>query len=77
MGLLLDNKNVFHKPEPVPGGGGRVETFPLKILHVQIYHYRAYWRPHSCTFNLFIEFILKGEVCIVQTEPEKFNDALY
>ena len=50
------------------GGGGRVKAFPLKILHVQVSHYRAYWRPHSCVFHLLIEFILKREVCIVQTE---------
>ena len=69
MGLMLDDKSVVHKPKPVPWGGDRAESFPLKTLHVQVCHYRAYWRPHSCTFTLFIEFILKQEVCIVQTEP--------
>ena len=33
--------------------------------------------PHSHTFNLFIELILKREVGIMQTEPQEFNNILY
>ena len=70
MGLLLNDKGVIHKPEPMPKwGGGSVEGFPFKILHVEVCYYGAYLGPHSCSFNLFIEFILKKEVCIMQTEP--------
>ena len=59
------------------GGGGRLESFSLKMFQVQVCHFRAYWRPHSCAFNLFIKLVLKREVSIVQTEPQKFNDVLY
>ena len=47
------------------------------MFHIQIGNYGAYWRPHSYSFNLLIEFILKEEVSIMQTEPQMFNDALY
>ena len=40
-------------------------------------NYGAYCRSHSQSFNLLIEFILKGEVSIMQTDPQKFNDVLY
>ena len=59
------------------GVGGRLESFSLKILYVQIGNYGAYWRAHSHSFNLFIEFILKRKVSIMQKEPQKFNDVLY
>ena len=51
------------------GGGDRPESFSLKMLHVQVCHYRAYKGPHSCTFTLFIKLVMKREVSIVQTEP--------
>ena len=68
MGLLLDDESVIHKPKPVPGGGGSVEGFLFRIFNIQVSHYGADWGPHSCTLNLFIEFILKRKVCIMQTE---------
>ena len=45
--------------------GGRPKGFPLKMLHVQVGNYRADQLPHGQSFNLFIEFILEREVCIV------------
>ena len=47
------------------------------MFHIWIGSYGAYWGPHSHSFNLLIEFILKEEVGIMQTEPQMFNDALY
>ena len=41
------------------------------MFHVQIYNYGNNWRPHNHSFNLLIEFILKGEESIMQTEPQK------
>ena len=57
--------------------GGRLESFSVKMFHIQIGNYGAYWRCHSCSLNLLIEFILKGEVSITQTEPQKFSGVLY
>ena len=48
-----------------------------KLFHIQIGNYGAYQRTHSHSFHLLIEFILKGELSIMQTEPHKFNDVLY
>ena len=32
----------------IPGRvGGRLESFSLKMFHIQIGNYEAYWRPHS------------------------------
>ena len=58
-------------------GGGRPESFSLRMLHVQVCHYRAYWRPHNYALNLFIELIFERKVSIMQTEPHKFDDVLY
>ena len=78
MGLFLDDKGVIHIPKPLPRGvGGRLKSFSLKMFHVQICNYGTYQRPHSHSFNLLIEFILKGEVSIMQTEPQKFIDVLF
>ena len=78
MGLLLYDKGVIHIPKPMPRGvGNRLESFSVKMFHVQICNYGTNQRPHGCSFNLFIEFILKGEVSTIQTEPQKFNDVLY
>ena len=75
---LLNDPCVIHKPIPIPGGiRGSMKGFPLKMLHVQIDNYGIYWQPHCCSLNLFIEFILKWEVCIMQTEPQKIYDVLY
>ena len=35
------------------------------------------WWPHCHSLNLLIEFILKWEVCIMQTEPQEIYDVLY
>ena len=48
---------------------GRPKGFPLRMLHIQVSYYRVSWWSHSCSFNLFMEPILKREVCIMQTEP--------
>ena len=48
-----------------------------QMLHVQIGNCGAYQRPHSYSFNLLIEFILKRKVSIMQTEPKKLYDVLY
>ena len=78
MGLLLDDKGVMHIPIPMSRGvGGRLESFSLKMFHVQICNYGAYQRYHCHSFNLLIDLFLKGEVSIVQPEPQKFNDVLY
>ena len=53
--------------------GGRIKGFPLKMLHVQVGNYKADWWSYGCSFNLFIEFILERDVCIVQAELQKFN----
>ena len=76
--LLLDDPEVIRKPKPIPRRvGRRLESFSLKMFHVQICSYGAYQRPHSHSFNLLIEFILKRIVSIMQTEPQKVNDVLY
>ena len=78
MGLLLNDKSAIHKPVPIPGGArGRPECFSLKMFHVQVSYYGAYWWPYNCAFNLFIKLVLKGEVCIMQTEPQQLYDVLY
>ena len=78
MSLLLDDPAVIHKPEPISKGvGGRPESFSLKMFHVQICNYGLYQRSHCHSFNLLIEFILKRNASIMQTEPKKFNDVLY
>ena len=46
------------------------------MLYVQVGNYSTDQWPHGHSFNLFIEFILEREVCIVQTEPQRFNDVL-
>ena len=51
------------------GDGGSVGGFPFKILHAKVCYYKAYQGPHRCSFNLFIELILKREVSIMQKEP--------
>ena len=63
MGLLMDDKGVIHIPKPMPTEvlEADMESFSLKTFQVQICNYGAYWRSHSHSFNLFIEFILKGE----------------
>ena len=58
------------------GDRGRPEGFPLKMFHVQIGNYGAYWWAYSHSLNLLIEFLLKWEVCIMQTEPQKIYDVL-
>ena len=32
--FLLDDKSVIHIPAPKPGGGGSVQSFLLKVLHI-------------------------------------------
>ena len=59
------------------GVRGRPEGFPLKMFHIQIGNSRAYQWPHCCSLNLLIESILKWEVCIMQTEPQKIYGVLY
>ena len=78
ISTLLDDPCVVHKPKPIPGGiRGRLEGFPVKMLHIQTGNYGADWWPHHHSLNLLIEFILKWEVCIMQTEPQKIYDVLY
>ena len=78
MSLLLDDPSVIHTPIPKPGVvRGRLKGFSLKMFHIQVGYYQAYRWPHSHSFNLFIELILKREACIMQTEPQKFSDILY
>ena len=78
MGLLLDDPRVINKPIPIPGWvRGRPECFSLKMIHVQVSNYRAYQSSLSCAFNLFIKLVMKEELCVMQKEPQKFNDALY
>ena len=78
MSLLLDDPSIIHKPKPILGRvGGRLESFFLKMFHIQIDNYGAYHRPPSCSFNLLIEFILKRKVSVMQTEPQKVSDVLY
>ena len=55
------------------GVGGRLENFSLKMLHVQVCHFRAYQRPNSCTFNLLTKLILEIEVSIMQKEAQEFQ----
>ena len=63
VSLLLDDPCAIHKPKPNWAGiGGRTLGFSLKMFHVQIGNYWAYWSSHSCSLNLFTEFILKGKV---------------
>ena len=47
------------------------------MLYVQVGNYGAYLWAHGCSLHLFIEFILKREVCIMQTETQKVSDVLY
>ena len=70
MGLLLDDKSVIHKPKPMPGRVEVVQRASLSKYNMYKFdYYGAYWGSQSCSFNLFLEFILKREVCIMQTEP--------
>ena len=59
------------------GWGGSTKSFSLKVLHIQVGSYRAYWGTHAYTLNLFTELILKRKLCIMQTEPQYFNYVLY
>ena len=78
IGLLLDDPCVIHTPIPeLRGMGGRPECFSLKMLNVHVSCYRAYQWPHSHTFHLFIEPILKRKLSIMQTEPKQFYNVLY
>ena len=61
----LDNPSVIHIPEPYFGVGGwqyLAYHFFLKVLHVEVSNYRSYFRPHSCTFYMFIKLTLERKV---------------
>ena len=78
MGLLLNDTSVIHKPKLIPGGLEEEWRASLsKTFHIQVGNYGAYQKPFHHSLNLLIEYVLKGEVCIMQTEPYKFNDVLY
>ena len=73
MSLLLDDPSVIHKPILKPGGW----QADLRASPSKCSIYRLAIIGLTSDPNLFIELILEREVCIMQTEPQKFNDVLY
>ena len=51
------------------GGGSGTKSFSFKIFQIQISHYGTDQGSHSHIFNLFIEFVLKWKIGIMQAEP--------
>ena len=71
--FLVDDKGVIYKPAPEPGMrmGGRTKSFLLKVLHIEVSYYGAYWGTHGCTLNLFKEVALEGEIGVFRQNSNK------
>ena len=72
---FLDNKSVIHIPFPDAWGVWCCFKGPgFKVLHVYVCHNGAEWRPHGCTFYLFIVLPLKDKACASQAELQQLGD---
>ena len=69
IGLLLNDKNVIHIPEPMPGEWGQTGVILFQDAPYRSWPNWTYGRPYWCSFNLFIGLVFEREVCVVQTEP--------
>ena len=54
----MSSTNLCQKP----GGGGRTKSFLLKVFHLKVSYYGAYWGTQGCTLDLFKELALEGEI---------------
>ena len=67
--LPLDDKCIIYIPHPKSRGGDGLEGLLFKVLYIQVSYNGTYWGSHCHTLNLFIDFVLKRKISIMQAEP--------
>ena len=78
MFFLDDGEGIIHKPFPDCRGDGAVaRALVFKVFHKQVSHYRAYGRPHSSPFDLFIHLSLEGKVGGSETKFKQIGDLFH
>ena len=48
------------------GGGGKIDSFNIKLFHEQVGNEGAYGGTHGCTMDIFIILTLEEEVCFLK-----------